>query len=102
MRMRGMRLILLLVLAASFSLAVGCQTSRGPASVESSRVCPECKTETRTFVFEGLTYEKHVCPTCRTEAGDEFPEDAAFSETVHYCSKCDAVVEPCTLCRSQR
>jgi len=88
---------LAVALAVPLFGAAGCQTPGRLVSSKTSQVCPECETETRTFSLEGLTYDKHICPTCRTEErGGDYPE------TVHYCRKCRAIVEPCPLCREER
>lgn len=96
MKRRSTSWLLPIVIGLLISAAPGCQTPGELVSEDTSQVCPECRTETRTFVFEGLTYKRHFCPRCKTmDAGTE------FDETVHYCDKCDAIVEPCRLCQKE-
>lgn len=88
---------LAIALALSVFGATACQAPGKLVTSEKSEVCPDCKTEMRTFALQGLTYDKHICPTCHTEErGGDYPE------TVHYCRKCRAIVEPCPLCREER
>ena len=85
------------VLALPLTGACGCQTPGEYVSEEASQVCPGCKTETRTHLFKGLTYKKHVCPHCHSLG---VPTDYG-EDTVHYCSRCEAIVEPCPQCEKQ-
>ena len=96
MRRRSRSWLAPIFLGLHIAAASGCQTPGRLVSEETSQACPDCKTKTRTFVLKGLTYKKHICPGCKTrDAGTE------YDETVHYCHKCGAIVEPCELCQKE-
>lgn len=82
-------------------LIIGCQTSGQLKSSESSIICPNCKTETRTTPFQGINYKKHMCPDCRYETVMDETGEIAPWKTVHVCDNCNALVEKCPLCKGK-
>ena len=91
---------------------VGCQTPGKVEAVENSPVCPNCKTETRSHLIDGLSYTKHICKSCRTEitadphGATTYGQDGQGLEqhgvqTVHVCDKCKAIIGECPQCKKQ-
>lgn len=91
----------LLGAVGSVSLLTGCQTPGQVLSVETSDVCPMCRTETRTTVVKGLSYKKHVCPSCRNIEDYEMIGERDVVEITHVCDKCEALVSKCEQCLKQ-
>lgn len=90
--------VLTLSIAAS-----GCRMPGRVLSTESSAVCPECQTETRTAPVKGVTYQKHICPGCGAVAVTSAPlqADSDPGWTVHVCDRCKALVTKCPQCQAQ-
>jgi len=92
---------LILIGVSIIVLMSGCQTSGEVLSMESSIVCPNCMTETRSSPFKGINYKKHICPDCRTEKVMDESGEISPWEDVHVCDRCDTIVEECPLCEGK-
>ena len=101
-----LKILTITIATSSLTLISGCQTSGRVVSTETSKVCPQCKTETVTTSIKGLKYTKHVCPSCKTtktiDPNGSYDETGPDMLTVHVCKKCSSVVEPCPQCNKQQ
>ena len=87
--------------------STGCQTVGASASNKDCKLCPMCKTQTRTAAIKDVKYSKCVCPGCKDVSKvDPLLADSllnyvgqGFGDKVQVCDHCKAVVCKCPACR---
>lgn len=87
----------------------GCHGEQKAAAAGTGDACPVCETQTRVMPITGLTYTICICPECKkvstldnsTRTAVEAYVGGSIGETVYVCDKCNAVIEPCAVCRQK-